>query len=308
MRRLVLTMIAWAIGSGGMTQVAFGQTSNPNQAGPGYFMPPPQPSAMEYAQPVPNTSAIVHLHLLNNLPPPNPNMTFNEPLPWYKTDLGVAGIGVVATGFAAIFDHGINQYAQTKISYTVRHKIALRAADVMDYVPLVFAGLTMVQSPISDPKLAHASSIAFTSAANVTLITLSMKYVIGRDRPVGANSNPFVFQPVDAAHSTFSIGGVIPGLGKPTSSFPSGHTALAFALITPYAELYHQPWLYAIPVAVGVSRIIAVDSHYTSDVVGGAFVGWLTADLTRRFFPNSDYGLMLFGDGRTMEVGIHGTF
>lgn len=303
MKRLILISLVAGVPSWGSAQ-----SVKPPQPDPGYFMPPVQnSSAVVVAHPEPDTSAIVHLHLVNP-PPPNPEMTFDEPNPWYKTDWGVAGIGVVATGFAAIFDHGINQYAQTKISYTIRNKIALRAADVMDYVPLVFAGLTMVQSPISDPKLAHASSIAFTAAANVTLITLAMKYAIGRDRPTGPNSNPFVFQPFDAAHSTFSIGGVIPGLGKPTASFPSGHTALAFALITPYAELYHEPWLYAIPVAVGISRVVAVDSHYTSDVVGGAFVGWLTADLTRRFFPNSDYGLMLFGDGRTMEVGIHGKF
>jgi membrane-associated phospholipid phosphatase len=306
MNRLTLASLALALACAPAT--AYAQTAPQTPPDPGYFMPPTTiSSAVTVARPVPDTSAIVHLHLVNP-PAANPDINFNEPNPWYKTDWGVAGIGVVATGFAAIFDHGINQFAQTKISYTIRNKIALRAADIMDYTPLVFAGLTMIQSPISDPKLAHASSIAFTAAANVTLITLGMKYVIGRDRPTGPNSNPFVFQPFDAAHSTFSIGGVIPGLGKPTASFPSGHTALAFALITPYAELYHAPWLYALPVAVGISRVVAVDSHYTSDVVGGAFVGWLTADLTRRFFPNSDYGLMLFGDGRTMEVGIHGKF
>ena len=110
------------------------------------------------------------------------------------------------------------------------------------------------------------------------------------------------------ALAAFSLGAVFPGEASSTSSFPSGHTALAFAVVTPYAELYHQPWLYAIPVAVGLGRIVAVDGPWASDVVGGGFVGWLTADLTRRFFPDSDYGLILFGDGQHMQVGITGRF
>ena len=55
---------------------------------------------------------------------------------------------------------------------------------------------------------------------------------------------------------------------------------------------------------VGVSRIDAVDGNWASDVVAGGFLGWLTADLTNRLFPNSDYDFMIFGDG----VGFHGKF
>jgi membrane-associated phospholipid phosphatase len=229
-------------------------------------------------------------------------------LPWYETDWGVAGIGVAATGLTLVFDHGINQFSQTRLSLNFRENIALRAANILELAPLAFAGATMVQSPFTDPELAHASSIAVTSAAVVTVEVMGLKYVIGRNRPDSSNSNPYIAHPFDAANSTFSIGAVFPGEGSQTSSFPSGHTALAFALITPYAELYHAPVLYAIPVAVGLGRIAAVDGHWASDVVGGGFIGWLTADLTRRFFPNSDYGLILFGDGQQMMVGFHGRF
>ncbi|MGR2912648.1 phosphatase PAP2 family protein [Acidithiobacillus ferrivorans] len=92
--------------------------------------------------------------------------------------------------------------------------------------------------------------------------------------------------------------------GGPTASFPSGHTAVAFSIITPYAQIYHQPWLYTIPFAVGISRILAQDGHWASDVVAGGFIGWLTADLTNRYFAKSDYGFMIFGDG----VGLYGKF
>lgn len=281
---------------------------------PTYFMPPATQSnggssgnAVIAAHPAGQASPVIDSHLVDTLPPPTIVQSDNG-TPWYETDWGVLGIGVAATGAAFIFDHGINQYADTHLSYNFRDKIALRAANILELAPLAFAGATMIQSPVSDPMLAHASSIAVTSAAEVTVLAMGLKYVIGRDRPDGPNSDPYVAHPFDAAQSSFSLGAVFPSSGSPTSSFPSGHTALAFALITPYAELYHAPVLYAIPVAVGLARVAAVDGHWASDAVGGAFIGWLTADLTRRFFPNSDYGMMLFGDGQQLMVGFHGQF
>jgi membrane-associated phospholipid phosphatase len=292
----------------GMAEAAQAQSA----ANAGYFMPPAGGGAMAAngvieSHTVPPNSPVIDSTLIDNLPPPSAT----EPpaaLPWYETDWGVLGIGVVATAASLSLDRGVNQFTETRLSLTFRKDYALKFADALELAPLAFAGLTMVQSPISDPQLAHASSIAFTSAAEVTVLTMGIKYVVGRDRPGGPNSSPFVAQPVDAEHSTFSIGAVFPGFSDPTSAFPSGHTSLAFALVTPYAELYHNPWLYAIPVAVGAGRVAAQDGHWLSDVVGGGFVGWLTADLTRRFFPDSDYGLMLFGDGRQMQVGFSGRF
>jgi membrane-associated phospholipid phosphatase len=272
---------------------------------PGYFMPPKSP-VLE-AHPVTQKSPVIDDTLIDNLPPPAP-VVIAGPLPWYETDWGVLGIGVLATAASLALDRTSNHFAQTNLSYSFRKDFALKFADALELAPLAFAGLTMIQSPISDPELAHASSIAFASAAEVTVLTMGIKYFVGRDRPGGPNSDPFVAQPADAERSTFSIGAVLPGFGEPTSSFPSGHTALAFALVTPYAEIYHNPWLYAIPVAVGAGRVAAVDGHWLSDVVGGGFIGWLTADLTRRYFPNSDFGLMFFGDGRQIQVGISGRF
>jgi len=289
-------------------QVAETQTS-PN---PGYFVPsdnvPPPGGAVEQVTPVPMQSPVYDSHLIDNLPPPAPVAAVAPRLPWYETDWGVLGIGVVATGLATLEDRNLNNYDSSRLSVNFRNNVALREANILELAPLAFAGLTSVQSPISDPKLAHASSIAVTAAAAVTAISFGLKYVIGRQRPGGVGSDPYVFHPVDAAYSSISVGAVFPGATTSTSSFPSGHTDLAFALITPYAELYHNPWLYSIPVAVGVGRILAVDGHWASDVVAGGFIGWLTADLTRRFFPDGDYGLILFGDGQREEVGISGRF
>jgi hypothetical protein len=284
-------------------------------ANPGYFMPPadqlaqagPTGSAVIESHPVGETSPVIDSNLVDTLPPPS-TAAYYAPTPWYETDWGVLGIGVAATGASMLVDHGVNQWTTTHLSLRFRKDVALKIADAMELAPLAYAGLTMIQSPISDPEMAHASSIAFTSAAAVTVEVMGIKYVTGRNRPGAPNSDPNVYHPFDASRGSFTLGAVFPGLGQHTSSFPSGHTALAFALVTPYAEIYHAPILYTIPVLVGLGRVAAQDGHWTSDVVGGGFVGWLTADLTRRFFPNSDYGLMVFGDGQSMNVGVHGQF
>jgi hypothetical protein len=277
-------------------------------ANPGYFMPPAAGGAVLESRPVPDKTPVIDSHLSDAVTLPAAASYGPVYLPWYETDWGVAAIGIAATGLALLEDRNINRFADTKLSLNFRRNVALREADILELAPLAFAGLTMVQSPISDPELAHASSIAVTAAAAVTLESFALKYTIGRNRPSGPDSDPFVAHPFDASRSSFSVGAVFPGSATDTSSFPSGHTALAFALITPYAEIYHAPWLYAIPVAVGLGRIAAVDGHWASDVVGGAFLGWLTADLTRRFFPDSDYGFMIFGDGQSLMVGFSGRF
>ncbi len=64
------------------------------------------------------------------------------------------------------------------------------------------------------------------------------------------------------------------------NSFPSGHTATAFAISVVLGRRYPRlrPPLYLTAVLIGLSRI-ALGSHYASDVVGGAVlglaVGWL---------------------------------
>jgi membrane-associated phospholipid phosphatase len=299
-------------GGAGFACAQSAKTSQP--ASPGYFMPPSNQvaqadgsgSAVLESHPSGQTSPVIDSNLVDTLPPPS-DQGYYTPQPWFETDWGVLGIGVVATGLTMTLDHGINFWVLNHISEQDRTKVALRIANIGELAPLAFAGLTMVQSPISDPELAHASSIAVTAGAAVTAESLFLKYAIGRQRPTTAN-DPFVFHPFTNPSQLYATGSVFGGGDNGTSSFPSGHTALAFALITPYAELYHEPVLYVIPVTVGLARVAAQDGHWASDAVGGGFIGWLTADITRRLFPQSDYGLMIFGDGKNMNVGIHGQF
>lgn len=78
--------------------------------------------------------------------------------------------------------------------------------------------------------------------------------------------------------------------GSSYSSFPSGHTATAFAA----AELLNQelkgtsPWIgyagYAVATATGVLRMYN-NMHWVSDVVAGAGIGILSTKLTYLIYP-----------------------
>jgi len=87
---------------------------------------------------------------------------------------------------------------------------------------------------------------------------------------------------------------VVLTFGKaPSESFPSGHTAAAFAVAHLLNRLYQgkMPWLYGIAAWVGITRIYT-GVHYPTDVVAGAIVGVgcsiLTEFLLKRWILLSD--------------------
>lgn len=103
---------------------------------------------------------------------------------------------------------------------------------------------------------------AFTSMQALLMTNLSVnaaKFVFGRQRPIHQDG-PYDF---DFAE-----------LGA--NSFPSGHTATAFALITPWVIYYPGPVTYAlmaIPVGTAIARV-AKGRHWMSDVSAGAAIGF----------------------------------
>ena len=98
-----------------------------------------------------------------------------------------------------------------------------------------------------------------TSVAGAFVVTYGMKYLVGRERPY--DKYP------DRVHAYSHEG---------SPSFPSGHTATAFALATSLSVKYPK-WYVIAPSAlwacsVGVSRMNE-GVHYPSDVLAGAAIG-----------------------------------
>jgi undecaprenyl-diphosphatase len=96
------------------------------------------------------------------------------------------------------------------------------------------------------------------------LIALGIAQVIGH---VWFRDRPYVHH---AAHLLLDI--------SPDPSFPSDHAVGAFALAVPFLLARHRlgPWLLGMSVLLGLSRIVA-GTHYPSDVIAGAFLGFSTA-------------------------------
>lgn len=119
------------------------------------------------------------------------------------------------------------------------------------------------------------------------IVTRGLKMSFGRKRPGSSSSDGDEFKP----------------FGK-TDSFPSGHTASAFALATVVADNYEQPWVkftsYGLASLVGVSRINQ-GAHWASDVAGGALVGHVVGKMISRWERRHGWNRHLYFNGNNVS-------
>ena len=102
------------------------------------------------------------------------------------------------------------------------------------------------------------AKMALSALVKAGIMTGGMKALAGRARPVVSDEGEFAG----------------PGARKGYTSFPSGHTASAFAVATVLANRHpKQKWLYyGLATAVGLARIRKF-AHFPSDVLVGAGIG-----------------------------------
>jgi membrane-associated phospholipid phosphatase len=186
----------------------------------------------------------------------------NEPhaVQWYEA-AAVAGV-VVASGFldATVRDYSQEHRTETKddIARVFRH---MGQPEVYATVGLgtILAGLIA-----SDDGVTRAGGRITGSLVTAGLSNSIIKYVVGRTRPNHSTEpDPDEFEPFSG-----------------NVSFPSGHTAMAFALAASVSNEVHflpaQIGLYSAATLTGWSRIND-NKHWLSDVVGGAAVGITSA-------------------------------
>ncbi len=166
----------------------------------------------------------------------------------FKFDKKIIYIGVPALTLSFLLDNSVKNFTQKNKSNSLN--------SITDIFNVAGSGYA-IALPIStyalgeykkDEKLAKTSRVAIASSVIAASIVFPIKYITHRKRP--DNSDYY--------------------------SFPSGHTAFAFAIFGSYAKFYKEgitPYiLYSIPVLTGFSRIYK-NKHYFSDVVGGAIIG-----------------------------------
>lgn len=169
---------------------------------------------------------------------------------WVEGNTFAAG-AVLAS---ALLDKPVDRYVQRHDDSALRRGWA----NAGKAIPVALVGAAGATLFFGDDRMQNTGIIAMESVAGALGLTMGGKYIVGRARP-------------SEERGPWSLVG--PGVSRSEASFPSGHSAVAFAAVTPFAQEYNAPWLYAVA-AVGASGRIAGRQHWVSDVVAGGAIGY----------------------------------
>lgn len=122
--------------------------------------------------------------------------------------------------------------------------------------PIVLVGAAGAAMAFGDDRMQNIGLISLESVAGAIGVTTLGKYAVGRARP-GEELGAF-------AHT---------GGKRSDASFSSGHSAVAFAAVTPFAQEYDAPWLYGLAALSSAGRV-AARQHFVSDTVAGGLIGY----------------------------------
>ena len=175
-------------------------------------------------------------------------------------EAAVSGLVLFATAFG---DEGLQEEVQDFRSSGTNSLARVGNAFGSPFFVFPVIGVGYLAGRLSDnSSLTRLSVRAGTAVVLSSGIATVLKYSIGRTRP---------FQGGDSDHFR-------PFSGE--TSFPSGHTTLAFTLATIIADETKDSWsdvaLYSAATLTGFARMND-DRHWASDVLAGALIGHLTA-------------------------------
>ncbi len=186
----------------------------------------------------------------------------SAPARWDATDWTTAALSTAGVGGMTALD-GVIQTGVRR----VRTRAADAAAKIVEpmgsYGSVGVLGAFYLAGTVGGDERARSTAIDGLSASFITSILFvpAIKTTIGRARP-SAGDGPYEY-------SAFN-------LNDTRHSFPSGHTAQAFAVASVIATHYDPVWVkvaaYGTASLVGLARI-EQDRHFASDVLAGALLG-----------------------------------
>lgn len=177
-----------------------------------------------------------------------------------------AGAGIWVATFAW-GDEPVQQYTQshrTLTSNTISSVVQPlgRQGYMAPLAGAAFAGGVLLK----DEKLQKAGLLSLGSILISAGVTGTLKNEFHRYRPSDTAENHYFDGPHASIHT----------------SLPSAHTATAFAVATSVATVYGPEYRYVPPLAYGVATLVGLsrihdNAHWTTDVMAGAVVGYLSA-------------------------------
>lgn len=131
-------------------------------------------------------------------------------------------------------------------------------------LPVALAlGAGLLYTGIGGQPAASTAETSLKAAGYTFAANLATRYAVGRARPIDEQGS--------RSFSGFNSQAA-------QSGFPSNHMAIAFAVVTPFAQQHDMPWLYLAAGATAFGRIQKRD-HWASDTVAGAFMGYAIGSL-----------------------------
>jgi len=206
---------------------------------------------------------------------------FTKPFHMKKRDWGYLGLftaGAVALSFA---DEPIQKWA---LRLRNEHPAVRNTSKYVTnfggmYEVYTLGALGAYGFIFKNEKLKTTTLLATHAYLTGAAVESVLKFISGRTRPS-------FYGPDDVAHPTFKgpFAKSIDYAGiRTNSSFPSGHTTVAFAAATVFAMEYKDRPLvpiisYSAATLIGLSRITE-NKHWTTDVLVGAALGYMTGRL-----------------------------
>jgi membrane-associated phospholipid phosphatase len=168
---------------------------------------------------------------------------------WFKGGALVGG-AVLAS---ALLDKPVQRFVANQHNNTLMRTWG----NVGKGMPIVLAGAGAAAFAFGEERMQNIGLISMESVLSSVGVATGIKYVVGRARPA-EGQGPW--------SQTVS--------GRSNASFPSGHSAVAFAAVTPFAQEYDAPWLYGVAAFSAAGRV-AGNQHWVSDTVAGSLVGYV---------------------------------
>jgi membrane-associated phospholipid phosphatase len=175
---------------------------------------------------------------------------------WLRS--AVLGAGIVLG--SAAFDSSAFEFAdENKDKGWMKDLVRLG-----DVLPLAAIGLSGVFAfDESRPQLSDTGLAAVEAGALAFVAASGLKYAVGRARPDSGEGRD-QFNPFESEDKW--------------QSFPSRHTAVMWAAVTPYAKEFEMPWLYGVAAVTNLARTGSRE-HWFSDTVAGSVLGYALGHL-----------------------------
>lgn len=205
--------------------------------------------------------------------------TLTSPVRWKQDDWLTVGGVLGGTMFLSLADRPVYDVMQKNRSKFFDRLGEFGFHNGKPYAAFGVAGGFYAVGLIIDDEWAKETAAILTSAyATSGFLQTALKKIVGRARPTEGMGN-YVFRPLKND----------PGF----SSFPSGHSQIAFVTAMVLAERVDQTWLKAVfytGAAVTMASRMYNNAHWLTDVTFGSVLGYFCTRMVIKRFEQNKYG------------------